>query len=537
MSQDLNLIKRREFLQFFGKTAALVGLASCAPMLTNQSQKNFTEIGPFKGLKPMRTDTLRMAPGFNYDVLIKYNDVINLNGDQFGYDNDYLAIFEMPNTQDEFILWTNHENVNALFVSGFDKNQVKVTKSKDQVETEMKAVGGSLIHLKKTNGKYQHVLNSEFNRRLDANSKIPFSNGEIIKGQNFAIGTFANCAGGVTPWKTVLTAEENYQNFYGDVKHISSGVVKDEIQQWTHDWTLFYQRPPEHYGWIVEVNPLTGVAKKHTGLGRFAHEGATCVISKDKKVCVYLGDDSNDKCFYKFVSKDDKSLNSGTLYVANLEKGEWIALTMDHPVLKKNFKDQLEILTFARKAAKLVGGTPLDRPEDCEIDPKTGAVYLTCTNNFGKGRPFGSILKFDELDDYSGVKFKSQVFIAGGYESGIASPDNLAFDKKGNLWITTDMSDEKMGDDKHAPFGNNALFYVPMSGEHAGTAIRIAEAPMDAELTGPCFSPDGKTLFLSIQHPGANSKSLDKLTSHWPEGGSALPKPSVVQIHLPDYVR
>jgi len=536
MTQDIALIKRREFLQFFGKTAALIGLASCAPLAPKNSQFINKKLEPFKGLKPMRTDELRMARGFKYDVLMKFKDTINSNGDQFGYDNDFLAIFEIPNKKDEFILWANHESVNSLFVSGFDKNQVLVAKTKAQVESEMKAVGGSLLHLVKVDGKYKHLLNSPYNRRLDAFTKIPFSNGEKIKGESVAIGTFANCAGGVTPWKTVLTAEENYQNFYGDVKHVSAGVIKDQIQPWTFDWSLHYQRPPEHYGWIVEVDPFSGKAKKHTSLGRFAHEGATTVISKDKKVCVYLGDDSNDQCFYKFVSQDDKSLNRGTLYVANLEKGEWVALTMDHPQLKNNFKDLLEILTFARKAAKLVGGTPLDRPEDCEIDPVSGAIYLCCTNNFGKGRPFGSILKFEELEDYSGKKFKSSVFVAGGYDTGIASPDNLAFDKKGNLWMTTDISDEKMGDEKHAPFGNNALFYIPMSGEFAGSAIRVAEAPMDSELTGPCFSADGKTLFLSIQHPGANSKSLENLTSHWPEGGSALPKPSVVQIHLPDFV-
>jgi secreted PhoX family phosphatase len=123
--------------------------------------------------------------------------------------------------------------------------------------------------------------------------------------------------------------------------------------------------------------------------------------------------------------------------------------------------------------------------------------------------------------------------MAGGYSEGFACPDNLAFDRHGNLWMTSDMSEQEIEKGKYKSFGNNSLFYIPMRGRDAGLAIRIANAPMDAEFTGPCFSDDGKTLFLSVQHPGARSARTGKLTSHWPDGGASIPRPGVVMIKGP----
>jgi secreted PhoX family phosphatase len=287
----------------------------------------------------------------------------------------------------------------------------------------------------------------------------------------------------------------------------------------------------------VEVNPKTGDAKKLVSLGRFCHEGACTVKAKDGRVVVYMGDDANNECFYKFISNSSDSLESGTLYVAQLEEGKWIPLDMNNPILSKKFKNQTELLIRTREAAKLVKGTLMDRPEDCKIDPITGHVFLNCTNNLQAGRPYGSIHKFVEKNnDYTSLEFTSSILLHGGLDSKIACPDNMAFDKKGNLWITNDISEDEVGKGVYKSFGNNALFYIPMKGPDSGKAFRVAQAPMDAELTGPCFSDDGKTLFLSVQHPGARTKSLDSLTSHWPDGGTSIPKPSVVAIDLPDFV-
>ena len=109
----------------------------------------------------------------------------------------------------------------------------------------------------------------------------------------------------------------------------------------------------------------------------------------------------------------------------------------------------------------------------------------------------------------------------------------MIFDRKGNLWVTTDISGKSMHQAPYTEFKNNGLFFIPMSGADAGKPFLVATAPRDAELTGPEFSPDGRTLFLSVQHPGELSPTPAQCTSHWPEGGNSLPRPAVVAISGP----
>jgi secreted PhoX family phosphatase len=185
----------------------------------------------------------------------------------------------------------------------------------------------------------------------------------------------------------------------------------------------------------------------------------------------------------------------------------------------------------ARYAAVVAGGTPLDRPEDIEISPITGDIVIALTNNYPKEVYFGSLLKISEKNnDPLALEFEAQNLISGGLESGFACPDNLEFDQNGNLWFTTDMSDEEMNKGRYAPFKNNGLFVVMMNGSQAGKPQQIASGPTDAELTGLKFTPDYKSLFISVQHPGAQTKDLKNPTSHWPDGGDSLPAPAVVQI-------
>ena len=85
-------------------------------------------------------------------------------------------------------------------------------------------------------------------------------------------------------------------------------------------------------------------------------------------------------------------------------------------------------------------------------------------------------------------------------------------------------------DGPYMPFKNNSLFVIPRHGNEAGKVIRVASAPRDAELTGPWFAPDGKTLLLSVQHPGERTTDLNNPTSKWPFDDDKIPKPSVVAI-------
>jgi secreted PhoX family phosphatase len=282
----------------------------------------------------------------------------------------------------------------------------------------------------------------------------------------------------------------------------------------------------------VEVNPLTGEAKKLTSLGRCAHECATCVRTKDGRVAVYTGDDKNSEFLYKMISDKKDSLEQGELFVANLEKGEWISLSIDkHKVLKDNFKDQTDVLIHVREAGKLLGATPLDRPEDIEIHPKTGDVFVTLTNNKPNGNYHGKILKISEASgDHGSIKFKASDFLLGG--DTFSCPDNMVFDKDGNLWMATDISGSAMNKAPYVKFKNNGLFFIPTSGKNAGKVFQVASAPNDAELTGLTLTPDGKTLFVSVQHPGEKSKDMNNMTSHWPDGANSMPKSAVVQIKL-----
>ncbi len=520
---------RRDFLKFTGRGAALLAVASCATPMALLGSKNHQLTDVVTSFE----DKLLLAPGFDSNVLISWGDAVN-SKETFGYNNDFIAFIPLENSSNEGLMWVNHEYIHPLFVSGHIIDDNYIRKTKAQAEVEMKAVGGSIIHIKKYGDTWKLVEGSQYNRRLDATTPIPFSKQTEVYGKKLAIGTLANCAGGVTPWKTFLTCEENYQNFYGEAVYEKDGSRVFQNAKWQMGWDIHFSYPPEHYGWVVEINPQTGESKKLVSLGRFCHEGACTTKARDGKIVVYMGDDANDECFYKFISDSSDSLDEGTLYVAHLETGKWLPLDLKNPKLKGKFKNHSELMVRTREAAHFINATKMDRPEDCKIDPISGHIFLNCTNNVPANRPYGSIYKFVEKNnDYGSMEFEASIFIHGGEESKISCPDNLAFDKKGNLWITTDISEDEIGSDRYKKFGNNALFYVPMNNRLPGKAVRVVQAPVDAELTGPCFSPDGRTLFLSVQHPGARTKDLSKLTSNWPEGGKNIPKPSVVAISLP----
>ena len=514
-------MNRRTFLEFLGKGTIVTAIT---PSILQASATFFKE---FKGIKPSDLDELKLAKGLEYEVLIKWGDTIN-GQDSFGFNNDYTAFlpFDTANPNDG-ILWVNHEYVDPFFVSNYVDGDEK---TREQVAKEQYNVGGSILRIKKNEkGKWQVIKNDPLNKRITGQTKIPFNWEHPIAGKNVAMGTLGNCSGGITPWGTILTCEENYDMFYGERNHKDGSLIEKRAFL---GWHKQFDNPPEHYGWVVEVDPKTGKAQKHVALGRCAHECATVKELPDGRVVVYTGDDSVNECLYKFIGSKPGSLSEGTLYVANTLLGKWMPLVYeDNPILQKKFKDQTDVLIRLRAAARFVGGTALDRPEDIEIDPVTGHVLVSLTNNSSKENWYGSILKIVETDnDYTSLTFKPERFLAGGKETGFACPDNMAFDTAGNLWFTSDMSGSLMHQEPYTDFKNNGLFLVPRSGEQEGQVIQIASAPSDAELTGPFFAPDGKTLFLSVQHPGEYSRGIDDLSSHWPDGGEELPRPSVVAI-------
>ncbi len=528
----MNEFNRREFLKFMGCSATAVLASSCVSRTPLLPPAPVRPALPFLPLTPNREDILKLADGFRYDVVLKWRQILNAKGERFGFNNDYIAYLPFTaNNPLEGWMWVNHEYHDPFYNSDWRPGQARTL---EQVKRERKEVGGSICHVRFLDEKWQLVENSKHNRRLDAFTEIPIISDRPILGRKTAIGTFANCAGGVTPWGTVLTCEENYDNFVGEAVYSDTGrkiVEGDTYLSWAKNIKL----PPEHYGWVVEVDVKTGQAKKLTALGRFAHECATTTLAPDGRAVVYSGDDHENEHVYKFISRKPGSLEQGELFVADTVNGRWLPLSRAKDVrLRKAFSDHTEMMIRAREAAKIVGATPLDRPEDIEIHPQTRDVFISLTGIKSSTAPFGSILKIVEKDaNPLSLEFSASTFKAGGTGSGFANPDNLAFDVKGNLWMTTDMSGTSMHKDQFEPFGNNGLFYIPLSGAEAGRAFQVASAPPGAELTGPCFAPDGRTLFLSVQHPGERAHLRPQITSHWPDGGDAAPAPSVVAISGP----
>ena len=261
---------------------------------------------------------------------------------------------------------------------------------------------------------------------------------------------------------------------------------------------------------------------------------------------MYTGHDQEDQRIYKFVSSGTFDANvretnfdlltEGMLYVANFANGRWVPLDYENnQVFSDNgFASQADVLVRAPEAAALpleAGsedpvGTPLDRCEDIEVAPD-GTVYAALTNNTKHGNFYGQILRITESgNDPEAEEFAFEVFAAGGPQTGFASPDNLAFDPSGNLWIVTDISSSRLDKGIYETFRNNGAFVLPAGSGR--DVYQFASGPIESELTGPFFTPDGSTLFLAIQHPGEETKDTNEPTSTWPNGD--IPRPAVVAI-------
>ena len=371
---------RRDFIIFLTGTAA--GLSITGPL---SGCKKKPVLNP---VLPSNTDDLLLTEGLQYEVLIKWKDVINKKKDYFGYNNDYTAILP-GDKRNEAFLWVNHEYPSPFFIHG----NTKGVKNKSQVDQERYACGGSILSIKNNqNGRWRLDKDSPYNRRITGETPIALESPRPLNGKKIAMGTMDNCAGGVTPWGSILSCEENYHGYYGEWD-----TKGNKIKSGHWRWDDVYNLSPWHYGWVVEINIKTGSAVKLTSLGRFCHEGATPCLADDGRVVVYMGDDGRDQFIYKFISKKPGSLKEGELFVANTKEGRWPSLSYDKsPLLQKEFKDQLDVLIHCRQAGRLLGATPQDRPEDIEINPHTKDVLVCLTNNIPKGNFFGKLLKIKE---------------------------------------------------------------------------------------------------------------------------------------------
>ena len=393
------------------------------------------------------------------------------------------------------------------------------------------------------------------------------------------LGTIANCALGLTPWGTVLSGEENWANYFIPADTPTAherrwGMRKNTWYRWNeHDPrfdTVRHPNEPHRFGWIVEIDPMdpTSTPVKRTALGRAAHEGATVAVTRDGRAVVYSGEDARFEYVYKFVSRDRirpaggglsaaqanaELLDHGTLYVARFDadgSGRWLPLVHGQSPLtaEHGFADPGEVLIKARQASDALGGTKMDRPEWLAVDQPGGWVYCALTNNSARGsgnnnpgpdaanprahNTMGHIIRWQEDGDFSAERFRWNHFVLAGDPANeraqaqgnvkgdaFACPDTLAFDARGVLWIGTDAGPTALNQGEMARLGNNQLLACdPASGE----VRRFLVGPVNCEVTGCSFTPDGTTMFVNIQHPGESPRDRsDALAprrySNWPD--------------------
>ena len=616
---------RRDILK--GALAATAVSQIAGPLLASTSRPAMAVTLPsfrFNEIAHGVDETHHVAPGHDADVLVRWGDPVlpgapafdprnqsaQAQAQQFGYNCDYIGYAPLPpgsTNPSRAILCVNHESTSEeLMFPGMPRQDRTGVDFKDMtrelVDIEIAGHGASLVEIQREGGKWRLVEDSRYNRRITAETAMriagPAAGHDRLKTSADPTGTqvkgmLKNCAGGMTPWGTYLSAEENFHGHFSgsaegtaeEVNHKRYGVPGK-----SYAWGQYYDRfdagkqPNEanRFGWIVEIDPYdpASMPVKRTGLGRMKHEGAESIVNKDGCVVVYQGDDERFEYVYKFVSAErfnagDRTANRdlldrGTLYVARFAADgslAWLPLVFDQgPLTPANgFNSQAEIMIETRRAADLLQATPMDRPEDVEPNPRTNKVYVMLTNNSRRkadqtdaanpraGNEFGHIIEIAPTEgDHAATTGKWEILVLcgdpGRPEVGaryhpatsangwFAAPDNCAIDGLGRLWIATDQGVA------WAKSGTaDGLWSMETEGQLRGTSRMFFRVPVGAEPCGPCFAPGDETLFLAIQHPGVDGTkdykpygreaSFDDPPTRWPDFEAGMPpRPSVVAI-------
>jgi secreted PhoX family phosphatase len=402
-----------------------------------------------------------------------------------------------------------------------------------------------------------------------------FRNGDVVAGSNqgevepnlpreharYGVATGVSRYG----WELAHTGADEYLRFDASTKAASP--------------TQDYRNEPNAFGWVVEIDPFdpTSTPQKRTALGRFAHEGVVFQppVEGQPIVC-YSGDDARFEYVYKYVSAQPYFrataggylLDNGTLYVAKFNEdgsGEWVALVFGQNGLtpENGFNSQADVLVNTRTAADFVGATKMDRPEWGAVDPATKQVYFTLTNNTRRtadqvnasnpreGNEWGHIIRWSEDNNTPTSKtFQWDLFVLAGpqtdskdlngqaldADSKFCCPDGLWFDASSRLWIQTDISESVMNTGEFAQFGNNQMLAAdPVTGE----IRRFLTGPIGQEITGVVTTPDQRTMFINVQHPGATAEpdafAAGTINSRWPDQNPSIyPRSATVVITKDD---
>ncbi|MDX3908799.1 MAG: PhoX family phosphatase [Sphingobium sp.] len=520
-------------------------------------------------------DKVTVPAGYTVDVLFSAGDIVETGAPgykgafqpssetekQAGGNHDGMEYFELAGVDPNVggLMAINHEfpDLNILFAGNID-NPAALTA--EQRALALSAVGVSVVEVAKgSDGKWAVKQGSKFNKRYTGNSFYRPAGPAAGQLSTRIKGTLNNCASGRTPWGTYLTCEETTDNYI------------DTAQ------------PDNDYGWVVEIDPYQELAQptKRTAMGRFDHENVAAMADSSNRTAFYMGDDGTPGCIYKFVpdrafSSTNRALNTdlldfGTLYVARFNAdgtGEWRALVQGTnglvvgaidpgnvsqgptPPTPVNFPNQSEVLINTKVAARVAGGTIMDRPEWITVAPDNSAVFCTLTNNSGRrvtdaANPrvtnrHGHIIKWKEAGNSPlATTFTWEIFVLAGDPALAAgganlvgdikgdtysSPDGIRIDPKGRLWVQTDHSipgtSGLTGKSIEDVFGHNAMFYVDQVTKQTK---RFLVGPEGCEITGIAYTPDLATFFVNIQHP----------TKAWPVAGQQ-PRSSTIVVRRTD---
>jgi secreted PhoX family phosphatase len=523
-----------------------------------------------------------VSSDYEYDVLIPWGDPLEPSGPayvergntadeqarQIGIGHDGMYFFplkddiergKMRRMNQRGLLAINHEFGTNPHVLGKDAPE-----SLEDVRKSQHAHGVSVVYIEEIDGKWQTV-DSDVSRRIHVNTPVqyggPAADSDLLKtpNGNIPLGTVNNCGNGTTPWGTYLTCEENFNGYFGANNEEETWVPTAEQERYGfsetgfgYGWHVFdrrfdlsdpdYRNEENRYGWMVEIDPYDATVRptKRTAMGRFKHEGAAWREADDGRIAFYMGDDQRFDYIYKYLSarpwaqmieEGVSPLDEGTLYVAQFQEngvGEWLELSPNNPNIT-SYSTLEEILVYARVAADEAGATPMDRPEWTATAPD-GTIYVTLTNNSRREEPNvanplapnadGHIIRFKD-NDVNGTTFDWEIFLIAedthGTEESFSDPDGLWVDPKGRVFIETD-GGQKDG------LRNQML----VANSVTGAIRRLFVGVNGDEITGVAYTPNRKTMFINIQHPGNGDPSATNFPAS--ADGSTIPRDCTIVL-------
>ncbi|MCC2592895.1 PhoX family phosphatase [Tessaracoccus sp. OS52] len=568
----------------------------------------------FEAIAPQTTDSVFVPEGWETEVVMRWGDKLFTDASefdimnqtaaaqatQFGYNCDFLGFFDLDDNTE--LMMVNHEYTDEYIMF---PDYVAGAPTEEQVNIGLAAHGLSVVAVAKEagTGRLTPILDHELNRRFTAQSEFeltgPAAGHELLQTSDDptgtrVLGTLNNCAGGLTPWGTWLTAEENFNQYFANADQVTDEETVTRLNRYglrggatERGWELFHTRfdiaqepnEPNRFGWVVEVDPFDpdSTPKKRTALGRFKHEAGTAAIAADGRAVVYSGDDERFDYIYKFVSDavadldggasaNADLLDNGTLYVARFSgdsgtisdgempsdgafdgTGEWIPLVHGDESFVDGFT-AAEVLLFTRLAADTVGATKMDRPEDVETNPVNGRVYIALTNNTNR-----TAEQVDEANPRSANKHGHVIELteAGGDAGALTFGWNILLlagdpEDPGTYFGGFDKSQvSPISCPDNVTFDANGNLWISTDGNKLGAHDGLYEVIVDGDNRGrvrqflsvpigaECCGPwvTDQRVNVAIQHPGETDEAtFDVQASHWPDGGDSAPRPSIVTV-------